>query len=238
MVKRPVALVTGASRGIGRAIAEELASAGYDLVAVAKHADRLSRVAQAVGAKYGVTVHSKTCDIGDPGQMQALLQYCLDNDIHIDVLVNCAGIFIEGSLADSTLEAYEATMTVNIRGMYCLTKLLLPLMEGRPKPRIVIVGSTAGLEAYPVGAIYSLSKWATRGYAVNLRHELIGRRIGVILLSLGGTLTDLWEGEELPPNRLITPADVGKLVCTAVSLSEQAVVEEIVVRPMLGDIHE
>jgi short-subunit dehydrogenase len=85
---------------------------------------------------------------------------------------------------------------------------------------------------------YGIAKWGLRGFALNLRHELRDDGIGVTFLSPGGTLTDMWAGEDLPPNRLLEPTDVALMVAAITELSSQAVVDEIVLRPMLGDIHE
>ena len=101
----------------------------------------------------------------------------------------------------------------------------------------VIIGSTAAYSSYSVPT-YSIAKFALRGLATNLRKELMRENIGVTFLSPGGTLTDMWADVEVPPNRLLEPHDIAKLVDSIFDLSPQAVVEEIIIRPMLGEFDD
>lgn len=233
-----ITLITGGSRGIGFAIAEEMAAKGSDLLLVAKQKGTLESAAGRLLKKHQIKVHTHHCNLSDERNVEKLFEFCVKNALIPDLLVLNAGIFREGSLTKSKPEDYRATMEVNLNSIYYLVRLLTPRMTKRPKPRIVIIASTAAYEAYPVGALYGVAKWALRGYAINLRKELMNCGIGVTLLSPGGTLTDLWAGEDLPKDRLLTPNDIGKLVAALTELSAQAVVEEIIIRPMLGDMHE
>jgi NADP-dependent 3-hydroxy acid dehydrogenase YdfG len=104
--------------------------------------------------------------------------------------------------------------------------------------RIVIIGSTAALEPYAYGPVYGITKWALRGLAENLRAELRPHKVGVTLLHPGGTWTDLWEGVDLPRERLLEPSDIARLVATMLELSPQAVVDELIIRPIEGDMHD
>ena len=141
-------------------------------------------------------------------------------------------------MINSSDEQFDTTLNVNFMSIHHIVKLFIEHLKTVKSSKIIIIGSTAAYEPYPLGAIYGVAKWALRGYAVNLRKELMKDYIGVTFISPGGTLTDLWEGEPLPENRLLEPSDIGKLVVAMLSLSNQAVVEEIIVKPMLGDIHE
>jgi short-subunit dehydrogenase len=236
--KQMLTLVTGGSRGIGFAIAQAMAAKGSDLLLVAKHQVGLDRAKRAIIKKHAVTITTFAGDLSSESQVNALAQMAIKKSLVPNMLVLNAGIFIEGSLTASRPKDYRATFDVNLHSIYYLVQALVPYMEGKRNPRIVLIGSTAGYEPYPVGALYGVAKWAVRGYAVNLRRELMDKRIGVTLLSPGGTLTDLWAGEVLPPDRLLDPSDVATLVAVLPDLSHQAVVEEIIIRPMLGDMHD
>jgi NADP-dependent 3-hydroxy acid dehydrogenase YdfG len=122
--------------------------------------------------------------------------------------------------------------------IYHCVKKFADILKKQAGSKVILIGSTAGIEAYPLGPLYGVAKWGLKGYAINLRKELMNDNIAVTLINPGGTLTDLWAGEDLPPNRLLEPSDIGKLVTAILTLSQQAVVEEIIVRPMLGDMHE
>jgi short-subunit dehydrogenase len=231
-------LVTGGSRGIGYAIAREMAAKGSELLLISKNDSGLQAAAEKIRNEFSIVVTTRTCDLAVEQEIDELAIYCVEQNLIPDVLVLNAGIFVEGSLIASRPEEFRKTMQVNLDAVYYLVRHLAPHMASKPKPRIVLIASTAAYEAYPVGALYGVAKWALRGYAVNLRKELMADGIGVTLVSPGGTLTDLWAGEELAPNRLLEPRDIGQLVALLANLSSQAVVEEIIIRPMLGDMHE
>jgi short-subunit dehydrogenase len=230
-------LITGASRGIGRAIAEVLATDGHELLIVAKNRSRLETTCAAIRRDSDAKVRAFACDLSAATQIKALQMHTTEIGFRPAVLVLNAGIFIEGNLTNPDPHPFHDTLTMNLWSAYHTVRLFIDQLRGQPKARIIIIGSTAGHEAYPIGQLYGVAKWALRGYAINLREELIPDNIGVTLLSPGGTLTDLWEGEDLPPNRLLEPKDIGILVSAILRLSEQAVVEDLIVRPMLGDIH-
>jgi short-subunit dehydrogenase len=232
------ALVTGGSRGIGKAIGQELADAGHDILLVAKDVKTLKQTAQEIQAISNVDVRYFSCDLGSVEEITNLYRHCIESDFIPSVLVLCAGIFIEGSLIDSQAEDFNQTLNVDLISNYHFVKLFVNSLKTQPSPKIILIGSTAAYESYPIGPLYGVAKWALRGYAINLRNELMKDGVGVTFISPGGTLTDLWEGEELPENRLLEPRDIGKLVRVLLTLSNQAVVEELIVRPMLGDIHE
>lgn len=230
-------LITGGSRGIGFAIADAMGAKGSNLLIVSRNESSLESAAHQLSQKHKTAIRTYACDLGIESNIDALASFCLNENLIPDFLVFSAGIFLEGSLTDSDPNDYRRTLDVNLNGIYYLVRSLALRMATKPKPRIILIASTAAYEPYPVGALYGVAKWALRGYALNLRKELMPHGIGVTLLSPGGTLTDLWAGEELPPDRLLTPADIGVLVATLADLSKQAVVEELIVRPMLGDMH-
>ena len=231
-------LITGGSRGIGKAIAEELAMSGYDLILLAKNSETLNKTQTEIVSKYNVKVDSIQCDLDNTVEIDRLYSICKTRNYKLDAIIHSAGIFIEGCNLESSIDVYDKTMNVDVRAIYYLTKILLPLLFGQPKPRVIIIGSTAGLEPYPIGSIYGVAKWALRGYAINLRQELMREGIGVTLVNPGSTFTDLWEGVELPSDRFVQPRDIGKLVRVSLTLEKNTVVDEIIVRPMLGDVHD
>lgn len=230
-------LITGGSRGIGKAIAKELNSNGHNLMLVARNSSNLDKTKGEL-LKSNKNIDAFVCEVGSEDEIDKLVNYCDKKSFQPNVLVLSAGIFIEGSLTKSNSKDFYETMNVDLYHIYHTVKKFLPILKKQANAKIIIIGSTASLEAYPVGALYGVAKWGLKGYSINLRKELMNDNIGVTLINPGGTLTDLWEGEELPPNRLLEPSDIGKLVGVILTLSSQAVVEELTVRPMLGDFHE
>jgi NAD(P)-dependent dehydrogenase (short-subunit alcohol dehydrogenase family) len=228
-------IITGATRGIGFAIAKRLDQRGWHIFSVNEDPERTQTITTSLSNLAGYV----SVDLGS-GESAALevATSVRKTFSQIDLLVLNAGIFIEERLSELNPQTFERNMQVNLNANMFLVKHLLPLLRRGTKPRIVIIGSTAAYEPYPLVPTYGVAKWALRGFAYNLRHELIPERIGVTFFSPGGTLTDMWAGEELPPNRLLQPNDIAILVDALTELSEQAVIDELIIRPMLGDIHE
>ncbi len=230
-------VVTGASRGIGRAIAARFVGEGWHAALASRDGDRITAAAAALSALPGagrVTAHA--VDLGQPGEVQAFAARALEALGSVDVLVNNAGIFVPGSIQDEEAGVLEHTMAVNLYGAYHLTRALLPAMKAQGSGHIINMCSTASLRAYPNGGSYSISKFALLGFSRNLREELAPSGIKVTAVCPGPTLTDSWAGFSGPPERMMTPEDIAEMVWTACRLSPQTVVEELVMRPLPGDI--
>lgn len=169
---------------------------------------------------------------------KALAEWVKSKVEYIDCVILNAGFYTEGDLVDFSEEEMRENLEVNFLVNHFLVQCMYPLLKKSKCPRIVIIGSTAAYEAYPLVPSYGVAKWALRGLAINLRKQLAKDRIGVTFVSPGATWTDMWEGEDLPRNRLLEPTDIAKMIDATLTLSEQAVVEEIILRPMEGDFHE
>jgi len=227
------AVITGGSRGIGLAVATELDARGWGVFLISQDPERL----EAAARRFKHVSGSFSVDLG--GGEKAAREACaavkgaVDS---IDLLVLNAGIFVEGGLAAIPEDDFRRIMAVNLDANLFLVRQLLTVLRKGERPRIVIVGSTAAYGAYSPAPAYGVAKWALRGLATDLRHELKADRIGVTFFAPGGTLTDMWDNNEVPSGRLLQPRDIGLLVAAITELSEQAVVDEIVLRPMLGDV--
>ena len=232
-------LITGGSRGIGLAIARAIAPISSKLLITAKHSEKLDRAKDLLGKSHSTKIVSLAVDHSQSVSAATRTgQWARRNTSDIDLLVLNAGYYVEGALSEIKSTDFEENLRVNFTVNHYLVHELLPLVKESRLRRIVIVGSTAAYEPYPLVPTYGVAKWALRGYAANLRRELMADNVGVTFISPGGTLTDMWEGEHIAANRLLDPADVAKLVVALTTLSPQAVVEELICRPMLGDIHE
>lgn len=154
----------------------------------------------------------------------------------LDVIVFCAGNYFEGSLCEINKNQFENSLNTNFLFNYFAAQKLVPMMADSAYGRIVIIGSTAAYSSYDVPS-YSVSKWALRGLAVNLRKELSDKNIGVTFISPGPVLTDMWADVDVPEGRILEPDDIAKVVCSIMDLSQQAVLEEVIIRPMLGDYY-
>ncbi|WP_295125978.1 SDR family oxidoreductase [uncultured Chitinophaga sp.] len=231
------AVITGASKGIGRAVAERLAREGFNVAICARNTKALDEAAAAIQQQNpSVKVLAIPADMGDKAAVMAFAQTVNEQFGAIDILVNNAGIFVPGALHQEEDGHLEKMMAVNVYSAYHLTRALLPGMMARKKGHIFNLCSTASHKAYPNGGSYSITKFALLGFSQNLREELKQHRVKVTSVSPGPTLTASWEGFEAPTDRMMPPEDIASVIWSAYNLAEQTVVEDILLRPVLGDI--
>ena len=162
--------------------------------------------------------------------------WLLEKKITIDVLINNAGQFVPGSIYNEPEGNLEKMMEVNLYSAYHLTRALLPQMIKNKSGHIFNICSIASLNAYANGGSYSISKFALMGFSKNLREELKPFNIKVTAVYPGAVFTSSWEGAGIKPERIMEVADVAKMIFTASQLSPQACVEDIVMRPLSGDL--
>ncbi|HMP91528.1 MAG TPA: SDR family oxidoreductase [Phnomibacter sp.] len=232
-------VITGGSRGIGLAIAHAFAEAkqGDTLVLVARQPEALQAAALHLQSRYPrATVAHYAAHMGQPAEVEALGGYILEHFGGADILVNNAGFFVPGSVGTEAPGSLGAMLSTNLASAYHLTRLLLPGMMARQKGHIFNICSIASIQAYPNGGSYSISKFALLGMGKNLREELKPHGVKVTNILPGATYTDSWAASGLPPERFMTPQDVAAMVVCAANLSPAACVEEIIMRPQLGDI--
>ena len=163
-------------------------------------------------------------------------EWILGKNITIDILVNNVGTYIPGNVSDEPDGALEEMLEVNLFSAYHTTRALLPRMKADKTGHIFTICSIASLAAYPGGGAYGISKYALLGFTKNLRHELKEHGIKVTAIIPGAVYTDPWKGSGVPEERIMEDRDIAKMIYACSQLSMQAVVEEIVVRPQLGDL--
>ncbi len=235
-------VITGASRGIGKAIAEVFAANGHALYLCSKNEAALYKTMEELLIKYpGVKVKAKARDLSKKEEVESFGHWLLDNGISIDVLVNNAGNFLPGSIHNEEDGLLEDMIAVNLYSAYHLTRKLLPVMMKQnlstgSRGHIFNMCSIASLSAYKSGGSYSISKFALNGFSQNLREELKPCHIKVTSVFPGAVLTDSWDGFDNSKNRIMEASDIAKMIYAASQLSAQACVEEILIRPQLGDL--
>ena len=231
------AVITGASRGIGKAIAQIFALHGYDLYLCSKNENNLFQTIEKLKAQFpAITIDGKAMDVSQKEQAILFGEWVLNNTSSVDVLVNNAGSFVQGNVSDEPDGALEQMMEVNLYSAYHTTRTLLPKMKAAKNGHIFNLCSIASLAAYPGGGAYSISKFALHGFSKNLRNELKAYNIKVTAVIPGAAYTDSWKSSGIAEERFMQAADIAKMIYAASQLSPQAVVEEIVMRPQLGDL--
>jgi short-subunit dehydrogenase len=230
-------VITGASKGIGKAIANDFAAAGANLFLCARNQISLYDTVAELQQKYpAITVNAQTADISEKEAAKNFGEWVLQKANHIDVLVNNAGQFIPGSIYNEADGLLEQMINTNLYSAYHLTRTLLPRMIAAKKGHIFNLCSIASLQAYPNGGSYSISKFALMGFSKNLREELKPHNIKVTAVYPGAVMTASWGDFDNSANRIMEADDVAAMIIAATKLSPQAVVEDIIIRPQLGDL--
>lgn len=230
-------VITGASKGIGKAIAEKFASKGYSLFLCARHEKPLASLAEELLTKYsGARVEYKICDVSEKKQLKDFSAWVLSNTSSADILINNAGNFVPGHVHEEEDGVLEHLMSTNLYSAYYLSKYLLPPMMQRKSGHIFNICSIASLKAYQHGGSYSIAKYAMAGLSANLRDELKKYGVKVTAVFPGAAYTASWDSSGVPPERIMKAEDIAEMIFTAANLSPQACVEEIVIRPQLGDL--
>lgn len=184
------AVITGASKGIGRAIAEELASRGNSLILVARSESLLLSLQADLQQRYQVEVHVFPADLSDPEAAQQLVNRIQEAGLHVHILVNNAGYGLGGSFDSRPVEAQLDMMRLNMLTPVVLTRLLLPELLKQPKAYILNIASTAAYQAVPGLTVYSATKSFLLSFSRGLRYELRKTSVSVTAVSPGGTATE------------------------------------------------
>ncbi len=229
-------VITGASKGIGYAVAEIFASHGHDLYLTSKTASDLATAADTLAKQFpNVQIQHMAADLSKQADVTNFANWCLQKTTPT-ILVNNAGYFVPGKLQDEVDGQLQDQLNTNLFSAYHLTRALLPSMLSNNAGHIFNICSIASLAAYENGGAYSISKFALLGFSKNLRLELKDKGIKVTAVCPGAVYTNSWSGSGVDPKRIMESADIAKMIYAATQLSPQAVVEDIVMRPQLGDL--
>ncbi|MEP6616801.1 MAG: SDR family oxidoreductase [Ginsengibacter sp.] len=237
MNEAKTAVITGASKGMGKTLAKKFYGAGYNLLVCARNETDLNALSEEL--KFSGTPNSVsyyTADLGDKSQAIEFGNWVLKQGCKVNVLINNAGQFLPGSIYNEKDGIFEQMLAVNLSSAYHVTRVLLPGMMLEKSGHIFNICSIASLNAYPNGGSYSISKFALMGFSKNLREELKPYNIKVTAVYPGAVFTASWEGSGVEPGRIMIPSDIVEMIFSASHLSPQACVEEIVIRPQKGDI--
>lgn len=230
-------VVTGGTKGIGRAVIEKFASHNFDIVTCSRNASDLAILKQAIEKDFpSVNVYIKQADLSKKIDVALFCSFVKELRRPLDVLVNNAGYFIPGEIASEPDDTLEQMINANLFSAYHTTRGLIPLMIERKTGHIFNMCSIASFMAYPNGGSYAISKFALLGFSKCLRQEVKTLGLKVTAIMPGAVLTDSWAGTHHPEDRFMKPEDVADALYAAYSLSPNSIVEEIIIRPQLGDL--
>jgi NADP-dependent 3-hydroxy acid dehydrogenase YdfG len=231
-LKDRVAVITGASTGIGSAIARALAAGGASVVLAARHREQLERVAASLPA--GSQSLVLPTDVSDEGSVRRLIDGALEHFGKIDILVNNAGFGLFKPIIDLTVEEFDAVIGVNLRGAFLCTKYAIPGMYRQGSGTIVNISSIAGKNGFSGGGDYCASKFGLMGLMESVFHEARTHDVRVVTITPGSVDTGFFDQANMtPPNRhrILQPEDVAETVLLAVTLPPRAVIRELDIRP-------
>jgi 3-oxoacyl-[acyl-carrier protein] reductase len=226
-----VAVITGAGRGIGAAIARELSRLGATAVLCGRTRVALESTAQAI-ADAGGKAEVVPCDVTSLPLVEAAAKRVETSFGRLDILVNNAGIGgFGGPLHQLPPNGWDQILNTNLRGVYYTTRAFAPMMIRARSGHIINISSLAGKNALPNGAAYSASKWGLNGLSYSMAEELRGYNIRVAVICPGSTNTDLSPHTGKDHSKMLQPEDVARTVAMLVTQSPQSFVSEILLRP-------
>jgi short-subunit dehydrogenase len=230
-------VVSGGSKGIGRAIVEKFASEGFDVATCARNTQDLKDLAVELAQKYpSVKILTYVADMSKKAEVQTFVKAIEVLNQPVEVLINNTGFFLPGQIHNETDGTLESMIETNVYSAYHLTRGFVGGMIARRSGYIFNICSTASVVAYTNGGSYCISKFALLGMSKVLREELKPHNVRVTSILPGATLTNSWAGVEIPEERFMQPQSVADIVWAAYQLPVTAVVEDLTMRPQLGDL--
>lgn len=237
MLGNKVAVVTGAGQGIGKAITEELASNNTIVYAVDRNGKALEAVAKSVSADVN-HVLPEIVDLASDDNLYKLVNKVQSQYNRLDILIHCAAEYRSGMIADSPVKDLDDQYRTNVRSIYLLTQLLLPLLKAH-NGQIVFMNSSQGMNARPGHSQYAATKHALKAFADSLRNEVNPHGVRVLSVFAGRTATPLMkmicemEGSPFEPEKLLQPEDIASVVINALALPKTAEVTDLSIRPLV-----
>ncbi|MBA4304522.1 MAG: short-chain dehydrogenase [Sphingobacteriaceae bacterium] len=237
MHNRLVGVVTGGTKGIGKAVVESLARTGFDVLFCARNEADVQALQNELVAKYAdQSFWGVSADLSKPAGRQLFSQALTQNCSQVDLLLNNTGVFLPGGILTEAEGTLEKLVETNIYSAYHITRAVFPLMKESKRAHIFNLCSTASITAYVNGGSYAITKFGLLGMSKVLREELKPHGVKVTAILPGPTKTASWEGTDLPDDRFMQASDVADMLLATYNLSPSAVVEEILMRPLPGDI--
>lgn len=231
------AIVTGSTKGIGRATVFALLKEGWNVAITSRNEAELTAIQQEIRHLYPQQQCIVHCvDFSKKNETHHYAELILETWSEVDMLVNNVGLFLPGAVHLEQDGQLELMMETNLYSAYYLTRALLPSMMARNKGIIINICSIASFMSYQNGGSYTISKFAMLGFTKALREEMKPYGIKVTAIMPGATWSASWADAQFPDERLMKPEDVAEAVIAVTKMSSAAVVEEIIIRPQLGDL--
>lgn len=234
---RKTAVITGGTKGIGKALVFKFIEEGFEIVTCSRNEKNLAALENEVSDKHpGAKFYSFKYDLSVKNQCMDFVAAVLDLNENLDVLINNTGTFIPGPILEEEDGNLELMINTNLYSAYYVTKGLVPRMIEVGNGHIFNICSIASFMAYDNGGSYGISKAALLGFSKSIREELKPKNIRVTSVMPGATHTPSWDGVDIPEERFMPAEDIAKSIFDVYNLSDRTVVEQIIMRPQLGDL--
>lgn len=231
------AVITGATKGMGRAIAIKLAEAGYNLAICSRDQSEIDSFCHELTSKYPpIRAIGLSTDCADPSQVKAFADFVQQRIEKVDVLINNVGIFYPGSVTDEDESNLDLQLQVNLKTAYTLSQTFGRHMRQNKSGYIINICSIAAINPVSEAGSYTVTKFALYGLTKVLRLELMPHNVKVTAILPGSTLTHSWEGTTIPKEKFIAATDVANAVMYCLNSSEGSNPEEIIISPLSGQI--
>lgn len=231
------AIVTGATKGMGRAIVMELAANNYNIIFCARDEKEVQALLDELRKNYSrQQFYGMRADMEESSEVRGFAEFAERSLGHVDVLINNAGLYIPSELMKEDERCLERQMQVNVFAPHFLSKFFAAKMVDHGKGHIINICSIASLEPVTRAGSYSISKTALLGLTKALREELRPAGVKVTAVLPGSTLTDSWSGTSLPSDWFILSEDISKSIMNCLQMSSGANIDEIIIRPLYGKV--
>lgn len=230
-------IISGGTKGIGKALVKNFGKNGFDVITCSRNQNDIDRLIDEIKSS-GVpsNIEGFKADLSNRKEVDGFVRYIISFKRPIDVLINNVGTFQPGKISTEAEGIFEQMLETNLHSAYHLTRGLIGDIIKKRSGHIFNICSTASIMPYVNGGSYCISKYAMYGMTKVLREEMKEHNVRVTAVLPGATLTPSWEGAEISVDRLMKPEDVAAAVWNAYEMSSRTVVEEIILRPQLGDL--
>ena len=235
-MNKKVAIITGASTGIGKHISIELSKKEYIIILISRSKDKLKSVKKIID-KNGHECIIIESDISKESSVDKIFKK-IKSFNNIDILINNAGLGIFNKIENISNSDWDVQINTNLKGSFMMTRNIIPIMKKNKNGKIVFINSVAGLKPYPYSSAYVASKFGLRGFASSIREELRKDNIKVISVHPGAIDTPFWneiEGD-FPREKMLSSIDISKSIVNSILSQNNLVNEEIVIRSIAGDL--
>ncbi|WP_370090571.1 SDR family oxidoreductase [Ekhidna sp.] len=229
-------VITGGTKGIGKALVDRFAAEGWPVATCSRNDNDLDALRNEINEKHQMLIHTFKADLSKKEEVKNFVEFVRMIAKPVEILINNTGVFTPGAVLEEADGALEQMIDTNLYSAYHLTRALAPSMKQNKSGHIFNLCSVASLKAYPNGGSYSISKFALYGFSQAIREELKEHRVRVTSVLAGAVKTPSWDGVDIPDERFMKPEDIAETIYTSYRLSERSVIEEVVLRPQLGDI--